>query len=313
MSSGASRDTHECTFAVMGSEAHVVVVGAPASALDDARARLDDLESRWSRFRPDSEVSRLNAGAGQWMVVSDDTFALLERAQLAHERTAGRFDPFRLHDVLRAGYGSAPGVPLPPTELPDPALDGIGHVELDADRSAARLPPGVGFDPGGLGKGFAADLVAEHLTAAGAAGACVNVGGDLRVLGVGPGDGPWAVAVDDPRADDAVLDTLHLAAGAVATSSRCRRRWTDVDGHDAHHLIDPATGAPARTDVLAATVIAAEAWQAESLSKVAFLAPADQLDELLSAAGADGLVVRADGVTSTSGWSRFVGPAGPTG
>ena len=65
--------------------------------------------------------------------------------------------------------------------------------------------------------------------------------------------------------------------------------------------------------MLAATVVASEAWQAESLSKVAFLAPVDHLDELLAAAGADGLVVRTDGVTSTAGWSRFVGPAGPTG
>jgi thiamine biosynthesis lipoprotein len=313
MSSGDARDTHEYSFAVMGSEAHVIVVGAPESVLDDARARLDDLEARWSRFRPDSEVSRLNACAGEWMDVGDETFALLERAQLAHERTAGRFDPFRLHDVVRAGYGTAPGVPLPATELPDPAVDGIGHVELDDVRRAARLPPGVGFDPGGLGKGFAADLVAEQLVAAGAHGACVNVGGDLRVIGSGPGDGPWVVAIDDPRTDGATVGALHLSDGAVATSSRCRRRWTDADGREAHHLIDPATGAPARTEVLAATVVAAEAWQAESLSKVAFLAPADQLDELLAAAGADGLVVRTDGVTTTSGWSRFLGPAGPTG
>ena len=313
MSSGDARDTHECTFGVMGSEAHVVVVGARASSLDSAHELLDELESRWSRFRPDSEVSRLNACAGDWMTVSAETFALLERAQLAHERTAGRFDPFRLHDVLRAGYGTAPGVPLAASDLPDPTHDGIGHVELDAAQRTARLPPGVGFDPGGLGKGFAADLVAEWLAESGAAGVCVNVGGDLRVLGAGPDGGPWVVAIDDPRSDGGPLCSLQLADGGVATSSRCRRRWVDADGREVHHLIDPATGEPARTEVLAATVVAAEAWQAESLSKVAFLAPSDRLDDLLAAAGADGLVVRADGVVTTPGWERFVAPIEPTG
>lgn len=311
MSSGEARDALECTFGVMGSEAHIVVVGAPGSLLDEARAQLDHLEARWSRFRSGSEVSQLNDHAGEWMAVSAETFALLERAQLAHERTAGRFDPFRLHDVVRAGYGTAPGVPLPASERPDPALDGIGHVELDTGRHAARLPPGVGFDPGGLGKGFAADLVAERLVASGAAGACVNVGGDLRVLGSGPDGGAWVVAIDDPRTDGDTLCALQLTEGGVATSSRCRRRWVTADGAEAHHLIDPATGEPAVTEVLAATVVAAEAWQAESLSKVAFLAPADQLDELLSSAGADGLVVRADVVTTTVGWERFVAPTGP--
>ncbi|MFZ4517240.1 MAG: FAD:protein FMN transferase [Microthrixaceae bacterium] len=297
----------EARARVMGTDAHVVVVGGPVGP-GAAIERLEELERTWSRFLPDSDISRLNAAAGAWVEVGPETMALLERAALAHDRTGGRFDPYRLRHVIRAGYGTAPGVWLEPSARPDPAEDGIGAVELDPEGSAARLPPGVGFDPGGIGKGYAADLVVAELRDAGAVGACVNVGGDLRVFGDTGGDGPWTVEVEDPADPDASLFRLAVADGAVCTSSRLRRRWLGADGAEAHHLIDPATGRPAVTEALSATVLAAEAWQAEALSKVAFLAGPDHFADLLADAGATGLVVTAEGAVPAGGLEPFVLP-----
>jgi thiamine biosynthesis lipoprotein len=169
-----------------------------------------------------------------------------------------------------------------------------------------RVAPGGGFDPGGIGKGLAADLVVAELMADGASGVCINVGGDLRVAGEGPEDGDWVIAVEDPRdPDGAPVAELVLASGAVATSSRCRRRWVDDDGRESHHLIDPRTGRPARTEVMSATVVAAEGWQAESLAKVAFLSGVEHFGDRLAAFGATGLVVTADGVVDAPGLDDF--------
>lgn len=131
------------------------------------------------------------------------------------------------------------------------------------------LPQGVGLDPGGIGKGLAADIVVRELLAAGAAGAMVNLGGDVRVAGQSRhGDG-WTIVVEDPFDASKELSRVHLVDGAVATSSRLLRRWRRGDT-DFHHLVDPRTGAPLAGDIAAVTVVAGAAWWAEVMSKAVF-------------------------------------------
>ena len=166
-----------------------------------------------------------------------------------------------------------------------------------------RLPFGVGFDPGGIGKGLAADLVAGELLAHGAAGACVNIGGDLRVTGEPPHGGAWRVAIDSPLTETP-LALVELAEGGVATSSRLKRRWQGHDGTTRHHLIDPLTGTSAHTIVLTASVVASDAWRAEVLAKAAFLADGSRLS-LLEHLDVAALVLTTDGVRTTSAWPRF--------
>jgi thiamine biosynthesis lipoprotein len=298
----------ELRFRAMGSDVHVLVNG-PAGLLQVARDRVQELERRWSRFRPDSEISRLNALAGSPMAVSVETLGLVGRALEGARVTGGRFDPTVLGDVLRAGYdrtfeelhaGAAGGSPLG---------RGWTRVVVDAARSSVTLPAGVGLDPGGIGKGYAADLVVSELRAAGAAGVCVNLGGDLRAEGRAPGGGSWVVGIEHPlRPGPAARVTL--AGGAVATSSRVRRAW-GPDGDRRHHLIDPATGAPADTGLAAVTVLAARGWQAEVLAKAAFLGGLDRGRALLTVAGADGLLVDDHGgLHPSGGFGRFLAGGG---
>jgi thiamine biosynthesis lipoprotein len=312
--------TERLEFRVMGSDATVVVVGGPSGLAAQAKRCLDDLERLWSRFRPDSEVSLLNAAGGRWMEVSGETIRLVSTAVEAWSITGGAYDPTVLGDVLRAGYTvsfeslPALGGPLASTEL----RIGAGGIRIDPVDRTVELPPGVGFDPGGIGKGLAADMVVEELMAAGAAGACVNVGGDLRARGTPPDGVPgsgWTIGVDDPftaHADPVAL--LGLADGGVATSSRLRRRWTAAGGKPAHHLIDPHTGKPADSGLATVTVVAAHAWQAEMLSKAVFLTGASAGAVLLDDFGAAGLLVTDDGsLLRTTNLAAFLGSVSAVG
>ena len=167
----------------------------------------------------------------------------MERAIDGFRLTGGLYDPTLLGPVIRAGYDRTfeliPAAARPGRSDAEPACAGIGFGP-----GWARLPAGSGFDPGGIGKGLAADIVASELVAAGADGVCVNLGGDVRVTGEAPGGGTWTVAVEHPAAA-APIALLGLADGAVATSTTLRRRWR-VGGEVRHHLIDPATRASER-------------------------------------------------------------------
>ena len=275
----------------MGSWAHVIVVGGPPGAGALARARIEQLEARWSRFRPGSEVSRLNGRAGRPTVVSADTATLVSRALAGWRGTAGRFDPTVLGPVIDAGYDRPFEEITGDTSTPSRSGLSTGALAVAVDERVGTvyLPPGVGFDPGGIGKGLAADLVVAELLAAGATGACVNLGGDLRA----EGDGPWTVDVADPF-DQTRPPVARLAfdAGGVATSSRLRRAWGPA-GSGRHHLIDPDSGRPADTAVAAVaavTVLTGDAWRAEVLAKAAILAAVDEALDVLGAARATGLV-----------------------
>jgi len=287
----------------MGSDAHVIVVGGPCGLDEQARRRIDDLEQRWSRFRPDSEVSELNRRAGEPVRVSGETIELIERAVDAWLLSGGTFDPTVLGAVIRAGYDRSFDE-LGPAPPPGRSPLGIGLADIEIDGDTVRLPAGTGFDPGGIGKGLAADMVVGEVLAAGAEGVCVNLGGDVRVAGARPtGDG-WTVAVEHPWSD-APIAVLGLTAGAVATSTTLKRRW-ETDGQVRHHLIDPGTGLPSDTDVNLATVVVAAGWAAEVLAKAVLLRGAAHAFDILGGTGAQGLVVDDGGrIHTTPAFSSY--------
>ena len=287
----------------MGSDAHVVVVGDDRECLlERARARIADLEARWSRFLPDSEVSRLNRGRGLPTIVSAQTRLLVERALLAAERTEGRFDPTMVDMIEALGYNrDFAQVCADPAPRRDTCRSGLGYagaagIRVEATLNAITIPVEIGFDPGGIGKGLAADLVVAELIDAGAEGAMVTLGGDLRAEGVAPTPDGWVIGIEDPRDSSANVAFVTVRRGAVCTSSRIRRRWTSSDGHDLHHVIDPTTGDPVEHAIATVTVVAGEAWWAEALTKALFVegvVDRDRAERLLVNASA--LVILTDG------------------
>ena len=289
----------------MGTDGLVVVVGRDAERLaDHALARVDDLERRWSRFRPDSELSVLNRADGEPREVSAATLDLVEAAVEAWRLTHGWFDPTVLAALLAAGYDRslAPGhvtriVPAPTPRVRPPVrgtpTPGPVGITIDRATSTVRLPPGVGLDLGGIGKGRACDLVADWLTDEGATGACVDLGGDVAVRGRPERGDAWVIGVAPGDAREPTR-TVRLSAGAVATSTTARRRWATGTGW-AHHLIDPATGQPSTSGVASVTVLAAETTWAEVLAKAALLAGPCHGPALVEEAGVSGLLVTDDG------------------
>jgi FAD:protein FMN transferase len=245
------------SFSAMGTTIELLVEADDAEdVLDAGEAEFERLEQVMSRFRSDSELSRLNRGGS--IDASSDLAEVVELALAARERTGGRFDPTVHAAVVSAGYDRTFD------ELPAEAGDAVagaacgGRVTVDGNR--IELEPGFRLDLGGIGKGFAAERVAELL---GLAGPClVDAGGDIAVRGT-PAEGAWSVAVDEEL-------TLGLTRGGLATSGRDRRRWRR-SGEERHHLIDPTTGRPAATDLLRVTAVGNDAVDAEVLAKVLFL------------------------------------------
>ena len=289
----------------MGSDVHLLVVGGDPGLVDAALGRLEELEARWSRFRESSEVSELTRRAGRPVAVSDDTLLLVRRALQAWWLTGGAFDPTVLGDVVRAGYDRS-FEDLRPTqeEARSNLIGGCDRIIVRDD--TVTLASGTGFDPGGIGKGLAADILVAELLAGGADGALVSVGGDVRVAGTPPDGGGWTVGVARPR-DRGELARLGVADGAVATSSVLRRRW-QRSGEARHHLIDPRTGRPADTPLVQVTVVAATGWQAEVLAKAVLINGDAHPFDILGGTGAEALAVVDDGsVLVSPGLAAFLG------
>jgi thiamine biosynthesis lipoprotein len=171
-----------------------------------------------------------------------------------------------------------------------------------------RLADGIGFDPGGIGKGLAADMIVTELMGAGANGACANLGGDVRVAGTGPEGEGWTVAVQHPLSN-APLALAGIGEGAVATSTTLKRRW--ANGKDwSHHLIDPRSGQPSDSKLSFVSVIAAEAWMAEVLAKAVLINGTEHAFDILGGTGAVGLSVDEDGIVRMSdGFRAYLGDA----
>jgi len=303
----ATGAVQEIAFRAMGSDAHVILVGAPAELTSWAQQRIEQLEAMWSRFLPTSEISVLNAEAGRWVEVSEETARLVSTAVAAWRLTGGTCDATVLGDVIRAGYDRSFDE-LGPRQSGGSSSLVIGCTDIEIDGSSVRLPAGVGFDPGGIGKGLAADLVCAELMAAGAAGACVNLGGDVRVSGAAPdGDGDgWTIAVDHAQVE-LPFARVGILDGAVATSTSLLRRWL-VGGSLRHHLIDPSTGLPTDSDLAHVTVLAHDAWAAEALAKAILIRGSLHPFDLLGGTGAEAIIVGTDGwVTSTPGIGAYLG------
>jgi len=284
------------SFRAMGCAARVLLVGGDEALADAARHRIEDLEARWSRFRPESELSRLGDRPGVPVVVSQETFTLVERAVRGWEATGGLYDPTVGDAVAALGYDqSFDLLAARPRAEPQPAIDaepspGCVGIGLDPLVRAVVLPPGVHIDPGGIGKGLAGDLVVAEMIAAGVQGVLIDLGGDLRVAGTPPDGRAWTISIEDPLDPERELARVGLLDGAVVTTSVTWRTW-DVAGRSVHHIVDPSTGDVSASDVISATVVAGDGWWGEVLAKAAFLAGLDAGADLVAEAGATGVLV----------------------
>lgn len=296
---------HRHAFRAMGCEMAVWLETAVAEDATTAFAQVEALfetnEQALSRFRPDSELSQLNAHSGQWVPVSDLMWDVLTLALGMAAITNGRFDPTTLNALEQYGYtvsfeqlnrigqnGHSPH--------PVPALGQWTAVELDEAQQVVYLPDGLRIDLGGIAKGYTAQQAVDLLRDWGPC--LVDASGDLAAGGAPQGYPGWPVAISAPWTDEATesddLFTLWLADQALATSGIDYRHWQQ-NGRTAHHLIDPATGQPAATDGLTVTILADDAAQTEAWATATLVAGSQAGMAALLDAELAGLMVLRDG------------------
>jgi thiamine biosynthesis lipoprotein len=267
------------------------------AALGDARTQveheLDAIDRACSRFRADSELSRVNASDGRPVQVGELLMEALELAVRAGELSGGDVDPTVGRALELAGYDrdwrlltpykdptrrSGPprsSVTIPPTcraeRITVCRLSGWQTVTLDRRRARVQVPRGVLLDLGATAKGWAADRAADAAAQAGGCGALVSIGGDIATSGPAP-TGGWHIRVTDNHRSQPTApgQTIAILSGGLATSSTTVRCWRH-DGRTMHHIIDPRTGTPARTCWRTVSVAAASCAEANIAATAALI------------------------------------------
>ena len=289
------------SFRVMASSTQVTLIDAEPLAVNWAEHRLRQLEQRWSRFVPLSDITTINQNPDTWVRVSDDTIRLIHAMQLASSATAGGYDPTFLHQLVTSGYAASIDDPDRITLAIDSpsTVHTVADVQIDYATCSVCVPVGLSLDPGGIGKGFAADLVVTELLDAGAGGVLVSIGGDIAAAGDAPQPEGWHINVDDPHQSPSTALTIAVSDGGVATSSTRSRRWLH-GGRDLHHIIDPATGEPSLTDLATVTVVANAGWLAEAHATAAILQGSAGATAYLKTRGLSGVVIDRHGKVTTT-------------
>ncbi len=294
---------HRRPFRAMGCQMLAVVERESAEVpeiLEQVPAWFEFWEQSLSRFRHDSELSRLNRMSDQPVPVSQAMWEVFQAALVADRATGGLVTPTVLDAVVMAGY-DRPFDQLPPNVGYSDLWTEIQPLSLVLHEEATRsicLPPGVHLDFGGVAKGWAAQQTVERLQSTGPA--LMNAGGDIAVSGPRLDGEAWLIGISNPFDPAQDLALLQLCRGGIATSGKDRRRWRRGDILN-HHIIDPRTGASAITDILTATVVAPTAVEAEAAAKAVFLQGSGAGLEWLEAnSGLAGLLVLDTGEIRTS-------------
>jgi thiamine biosynthesis lipoprotein len=288
------------TFPAMGTTISVLAPEEDAEAARDAtRWLFAEWEAALSRFRSDSELSRLNARTGDWVAVSSLLFTVTATALEAARATNGVFDPTLLRQLVSLGYDRTFSA-LPPIAPPlsEAVRPGGAWREIRLDRGERRifLPAGVALDFGGIAKGMAADAAVERLREIGIACGCVNAGGDLATFGAAPDGDGWPIGVQGIHA----TRMITLRRGALATSGIANRHWRQ-GAFVRKHILDPRTGMPAETGIWSVTVAAERCAQAEAAAKAAFILGPREGARFLDARKLAALFALDDGSWQTAG------------
>lgn len=264
-------------FKAMGSRM-LAMLDSTSREAEDVLGRVpawfEEWEQALSRFRPGNELDRLNRSNGLPFPASQTLWEVFQAACAAEKFTGGLVTPTVLDALVGAGYAcSFESLPFLQTVHPgafaSPVLSGpFGIIVWDVTTRSLVLTDSAHLDLGGIAKGWAAEQAVRRLSCYGPA--LVNAGGDIAISGLLHDGQAWPVGIEDPFNPGTHFETLMLPPSGVATSGKDYHRWLK-DGIWQHHIIDPRTGLPANTDILAATVVAPTIMEAEAAAKAVLI------------------------------------------
>jgi len=260
-------------FSAMNSPCEILLeVGDRATAerlVKSAAREAWRIEEKFSRYRDDNIIYRINHAQGKPVEVDAETANLLDFADQCYRLSEGSFDI--TSGVLRKLWQFKPGAAIPSQQQINELLPHIGWSKILWQRPFITLPAGMEIDLGGLGKEYAVDRCAQLLLQHLDTSLVVNFGGDLYVSGVRRSGEPWRVGIDNPRnTGKQSIGELHVEKGGLTTSGDARR-FIEVNGVRYSHILDPHTGWPIANAPRSVTVVANSCMEAGMLSTFAML------------------------------------------
>lgn len=274
------------TFSAMGTRC-AVMFEAPSHAeadsfKDQAIDWVHSFEREFSRFIPESLISRINQAAGRnWVELTPEAESLFALCDWFHWATQGVFDP-AVSPLLQLWDYHEPRHSTPDQSAVVDALSLCGWSRVQRRPGQIYLPEsGMAIDVGGIGKEYAADRVFEMAQKRGICNLLVDFGHDLRAGGEPPEGGAWKIGLEDPREPGRCWGGVCLRDRAVATSGNYLRNFT-VDGVQYGHILDPRNGQPVQNQTASVSVISGTCTEAGILSTSAFILGGDAALELIN-------------------------------
>jgi len=257
----------------MGTSYSITIADRPRSAelraiQSAVESRLEEVNAQMSTWDPDSEISGFNRfKACDAFSVSPEFAAVVQRAVEIASAMDGAFDPTVKPLVDHWGFGPDAD-PEPVAEL----LKAVGWKKVRVENNALlKTNPDVQLDLAAIAKGYGVDAVADVIASSGFTNFLVEIGGEIRVSGLNREKHSWRIGVENPQPDGDIFQTLELSSGGMATSGDYRNFRVRTDGTRYSHIIDPATGMPAETDVASVSVISSACMDADAVATGLFV------------------------------------------
>lgn len=273
-----SETAYSQDFYAMNTTMNITAYGANAKdAINESISYINALEADISRTRETSDIYAVNHAEGKPVTVSEQTADVLCNALELAQETEGYFDPTiaPLSDLWGIGTED-PAVPT--QEEIDAVLPLVDDTQVKLDGTKVTIPADMQIDLGGIGKGYAADHVAQILRDAGVEHATISLGGNVYAVGSKDKGLPWTVGITNPDEPGSWFATLKVSDTSIVTSGDYER-YFEQDGKRYCHIFDPQTGYPAETDLRSVTVVSAESTSADAYTTALFVMGLDRAME----------------------------------
>ncbi len=265
-----------------------------AAAAEAAAERIQQLEKLFSVTIETSDIARVNAAKGSPVEVSDDTAALLQTALEYCEKTDGALD-LSIYPVLKTWGFTTGEYQVPDEDVIQSLLANVDYQKIQLTGDTVQIAEGMEIDLGSVAKGYTGDQVMEVFRENGLTSGMISLGGNVQTLGTKPDGSNWRIAIQDPEGGEGYVGVVEVADQAVITSGGYER-FFEEDGVTYWHIIDPATGAPARSGVISATIVGDSGAMCDALSTALFIMGPERAETFWRTYGGfDYLLVLEDG------------------